>query len=108
MNLTGKRTGVVVSAVDSNEAPSIIEDLERRGVPAAWMASWSAGGADSLSLFAVAAARTQKIMLGTAVTQTFPRHPVAVAQLVQARLSVVMPCDPRLAADPATPVHSAQ
>ena len=78
-----KRTiGVVVSAANSNGALSIIEDLERLGVPAAWMCSWSAGGADSLSLLAVAAARTQKIMLGTAITQTFPHHPVAVAQQV--------------------------
>ena len=82
MNLTEKRIGVAVSAADSNGALAIIEDLEQRGIPAAWMTTGSAGGADSLSLFAVAAARTQKIMLGTAITQTFPHHPVAVAQQV--------------------------
>lgn len=83
MKLTDKRIGVAVSAADSNGALSIIEDLEQRGVPAAWMTTGSAGGADSLSLFAVAAARTQEIMLGTAITQTFPQHPVAVAKQVQ-------------------------
>ncbi len=82
MSLTEKRIGVAVSAADSNGALSIIEDLEQRGLPAAWMTSGSAGGADSLSLFAVAATRTQKIMLGTAITQIFPHHPVAVAQQV--------------------------
>ena len=82
MKANEKRIGVVVSAADSNGALNIIEDLERRGIPAAWMTSGSAGGADSLSLLAVAAARTQEIMLGTAITQTFPRHPVAVAQQV--------------------------
>ena len=60
----------------------MIEDLERRGLSAAWMTSGSAGGGDSLSLFAVAATRTEKIILGTAITQTFSRHPVAVAQQV--------------------------
>ena len=82
MNLTEKRIGVAVSAADSNGALSIIEDLEQRGIAAAWMTTGSAGGADSLSLFAVAAARTQNIMLGTAITQTFPHHPIAVAQQV--------------------------
>jgi F420-dependent oxidoreductase-like protein len=82
MTSNGKRVGVVVAAAESNRAVSIVEDLEERGIPAAWMTSGSAGGADSLSLFAVAAARTQQIMLGTAITQTFPRHPIAVAQQV--------------------------
>ena len=82
MNLTENRIGVAVSAADSTGALSIIEDLEQRGLPAAWMTSGSAGGADSLSLFAVAATRTQEIKLGTAITQTFARHPVAVAQQV--------------------------
>ena len=82
MNLTEKKIGVAVSAADSHGALSVIEDLEERGVSAAWMTTGSAGGADSLSLFAVAAARTQEIMLGTAITQTFPHHPVAVAQQV--------------------------
>ena len=46
------------------------------------MTSGSAGGADTLSLLAVAANRTKEIMLGTAITQTFSRQPVAVAQQV--------------------------
>ena len=89
MNLTEKRVGVAVSASDSHGALSIVEDLERRGIPAAWLTSGSAGGADSLSLLAIAAARTQEIMLGTAITQTFARHPVSVAQqaLVLAQLA---------------------
>ena len=89
MNTTPNRIGVSVSAVNSNEALSLVEDLERRGLAAAWMASGSAGGADSLSVSAIAAVRTQKIMLGTAITQTFPCHPIAVAQqaLVLAQLA---------------------
>ena len=75
-----QRIGVVVSAADSNAALASVEDLERRGVSAAWMTSGSAGGGEALSVFAAAGTRTQDIMMGTAITQTFPRHPVATAQ----------------------------
>ena len=74
--------GVAVSASDSNSALSRIQELEQRGLPAAWLTSGSAGGADSLSVCAVAMSRTQRILLGTAITQTFPRHTIAVAQQV--------------------------
>ncbi len=75
-----KRIGVAISATDSSAALAAIEDLEKRGYPAAWMTSGSASGGDSLSVFAAAASRTRNIMLGTAITQIFPRHPIAVAQ----------------------------
>ena len=77
-----KRIGVAVTAPDSSAALDAIEDLEKRGFPAAWMTSGSASGGDSLSVFAAAASRTRNIMLGTAITQIFPRHPIAVAQQV--------------------------
>jgi F420-dependent oxidoreductase-like protein len=79
-----KRIGVAVTAPDINTALSSIENLERIGVQAAWMTSAGPGGADSLSVFACAALRTQHIMLGTSITQTFPRHPIAVVQQVLA------------------------
>lgn len=83
------RIGVSVTAADSNEALYIVENLERLGLAAAWLNSGSAGGADSLSVSAIAALRTQRIMLGTSITQTFPCHPIAVAQqaLVLAQLA---------------------
>ncbi len=77
-----KRIGVAVTAPDSSAALAAIEDLEKRGFPAAWMTSGSASGGDSLSVFAAAASRTRNILLGTAITQIFPRHPIAVAQQV--------------------------
>ena len=46
------------------------------------MTSGSTGGGDSLSVFAAAGPSTRSIMFGTAITQTFPRHPIAVAQQV--------------------------
>jgi len=77
-----KRIGVAVTAPDSNAALDAVEDLEKRGFPAVWMTSGSASGGDSLSVFAAAAIRTERSMLGTAITQIFPRHPIAMAQQV--------------------------
>jgi F420-dependent oxidoreductase-like protein len=77
-----KRLGVVVSAPDSAAVLTSIADLEQRGIPAAWLTSAGAGGADPLGVFVGAALRTQHMLLGTAITQTFPRHPIAVVQQV--------------------------
>ena len=43
---------------------------------------WSAQvlGMDALTLFALAAQRTRRIEMGTAVVPTYPRHPLALAQ----------------------------
>jgi F420-dependent oxidoreductase-like protein len=81
--MAAKRLGVVVSAPDSSAVLSSIANLEQRGIPAAWLTSAGAGGADPLAAFVGAALRTQHILLGTAITQTFPRHPIAVVQQVQ-------------------------
>ena len=77
-----QRIGMAVTAADSNAALGAVEDMENRGIGAAWMTSGSTGGGDSLSVFAAAGPRTRSIMFGTAITQTFPRHPIAVAQQV--------------------------
>lgn len=69
--------GFGAGEADSNTALAVIEDLGKRGFPAVWMTSGSASGGASLSVFAAAASRTQQIMLGTAITQIFPRHPIA-------------------------------
>jgi F420-dependent oxidoreductase-like protein len=78
-----QRLGVVVSAPESSAVLTSITNLEQRGIPAAWLTSAGAGGADPLGVFVAAALRTQHILLGTAITQTFPRHPIAVVQQVQ-------------------------
>ena len=78
-----KRLGVVVSAPDSSALLTSIANLEQRGIPAAWLTSAGVGGADPLGAFVGAALRTQHILLGTAITQTFPRHPIAVVQQAQ-------------------------
>ena len=77
-----QRIGVVVTAGDSNVALKAVEDLEIRGIDAAWMTSGSTGGGDSIGVFTAAGPNSKSIMFGTAITQTFPRHPIAVAQQV--------------------------
>ena len=65
-----KRLGVVVSAPDSSAVLTSIANLEQRGIPAVWLTSAGAGGADPLGALAGAALRTQHMLLGTAITQT--------------------------------------
>jgi F420-dependent oxidoreductase-like protein len=79
-----RRIGVAVAAPDSAAALASIEKAEQLGISAAWLTSGSAGGADNLTLLASAAMNTQRIMLGTAVTQIFSRHPVTAVQQTQA------------------------
>ena len=80
--MSQSRLGVAVSAPDSAAIVAGIQKAEEMGIPAAWLITGGAG-LDALTLFAAAAVRTQRIMLGTAITPTFPRHPVVVAQQVQ-------------------------
>ena len=77
-----QRIGMVVTAGDSNAALRTVEELENLGIAAAWMTSGSTGGGDSIGVFTAAGPRTSSILFGTAITQTFPRHPIAVAQQV--------------------------
>ena len=77
-----KRIGVAISAGSAGEAVAMIERAEELGVSAAWLTT---GGArpDGLTIFAAAAAKTSRILLGTSIVPTWPRHPIAVAQQVQ-------------------------
>jgi F420-dependent oxidoreductase-like protein len=60
----------------------MIEQAEQLGLHAAWMTT---GGArlDSITLFAAAAVRTQRMKLGTSIVPTFPRHPLVMVQQAQ-------------------------
>ena len=75
--------GIAVSAPDAADAVSQIRHAESLGVPAVWLTS-GGGGGDSLTVLSAAAARTERILLGTSIVQTWSRHPVAVAQQVVA------------------------
>lgn len=67
-----------------------IVDLEAAGVERAWL--WNIFGLDAMVVAAVAAARTTRISLGTAVIPTWPRHPYA---MMQEALSVQAACEGR-------------
>ena len=77
-----RRIGVAVFGPNSGAVLAGIERAEELGIPAAWLTTGGAGP-DALTVFAGAAVRTQRILIGTAITPTFPRHPIVVAQQVQ-------------------------
>jgi alkanesulfonate monooxygenase SsuD/methylene tetrahydromethanopterin reductase-like flavin-dependent oxidoreductase (luciferase family) len=74
------RVGVYIQARDTAEAIIRIREAEHAGVQQAWMAMGGAGFADILTVLAVAATRTERIKLGTAIVPTYTRHPLVMAQ----------------------------
>src|SRR5918993_527802 len=74
--------GVAIRGNTASEALAMIEQAERQGIHAAWMTT---GGArlDSITVFAAAAQRTERIKLGTSIVPTFPRHPLVMVQQTQ-------------------------
>ena len=74
-----KRVGVAAMRGDTKEMVARVEALERAGIQAAWLTT---GGMrpDGLTVLAAAAARTESIMLGTAITPIYPRHPLVAVQ----------------------------
>ena len=81
MTLTN-RIGIAITGSPA-EAVAQIQRAEELGVSAAWLTT---GGArpDGLTIFGAAAVKTSRILLGTSIVPTWPRHPIAVAQQVQA------------------------
>lgn len=59
-------------------AVDTIVRAERAGVATAWMVM-PATGIDTITLFAAAAERTERIRFGTAIVPAFTRHPLALA-----------------------------
>ncbi|MBI2168365.1 MAG: LLM class flavin-dependent oxidoreductase [Actinobacteria bacterium] len=55
-----------------------IVDAEARGLHGAWVPQIM--GFDAMTVLALAAARTERIFLGTSVVPTWPRHPAVMAQ----------------------------
>ena len=80
--MSPKRIGVAVSAPQADAVLSNIERAEAAGLQAAWLTTGGVG-LDGLTLFAGAAMRTERVMFGTSIVPTFPRHPIVVAQQVQ-------------------------
>ena len=74
--------GIAVTAPDPASAVARIVHAEEMGVAAVWLTS-GGGGGDALTLLAAAAARTQSVLLGTSIVQSWSRHPVTVAEQVR-------------------------
>ena len=74
------RFGVSIQALDAADAVRQIQQAEAAGIEAAWSTIGGAGGDDPLPTFAAALVQTNRILLGTAIIQTWPRHPIALAQ----------------------------
>lgn len=75
---------VLIQAPDARAAVDQIEAAEAAGVEAAWAISSGVGGADLVPVFTAALARTERIVLGTAILRTWTRHPICFADEVVA------------------------
>ena len=75
-----KMLGVAAMGGGPREVVERIVGLERRNIPAAWLTA--GGGMDTLTLFAAAGMRTERILLGTSIVPTWPRHPITTVQQV--------------------------
>ena len=73
------QTGLGFFVTDVPDTLALIERAERAGVPSVW-AVMPVTGYDTPSLFAAALARTERIVVGTAIVPAFTRHPVALLQ----------------------------
>lgn len=69
--------GAHVLAPDAPRLLAEIERVERLGIPAVWLIG---NPVDPLPVFAAAAVRTERILLGTAIIRTWPRHPIVAAE----------------------------
>jgi len=79
--------GVAISGPSSKYVVDSIVEAEQEGIPAVWLTS-GGGSGDSLSVLAAAAARTDKILLGTSIIRIWSRHPVTTAEQVSTISSI--------------------
>jgi F420-dependent oxidoreductase-like protein len=99
MNSIKERIGFVVGNGHSMNAATAITKIliaEAAGLKQIWM---NQEYLDTLTVFAAAASKTSAVRLGTAVIQTYPRHPLALAQQVLA-LNDIAPGRLRLGVGP--------
>ncbi len=73
------KIGLHVSQATAQKTVDAIVAAEKAGVECAWL---TVGGLapDPFAIFGAAAQHTEKILFGTSIVPTFPRHPLAMAQ----------------------------
>ncbi len=81
---------IIGAQIVARDAAGIVDGIvhaEELGIPAVWLTT---GGTapDGLTVFAAAAMRTSRVLMGTAITPTFPRHPISVVQQAVALASL--------------------
>ncbi|MDA1256642.1 MAG: LLM class flavin-dependent oxidoreductase [Chloroflexi bacterium] len=74
--------GVAAGGGSGADVLARIETLEKSGIDAVWLTTGGAGP-DGLTILGAAAARTERILLGTSIVPTWPRHPIVAAQQTQ-------------------------
>jgi len=76
--MTSLNAGLVISRGTARHLVDRVVQAEQRGVGTVWT---TVGGptADPVTAYAAAAALTDRVVLGTAVTPTYPRHPITLA-----------------------------
>ena len=80
--MNDSKIGVAAAGGDGASVMARIQKLEESGVDAAWLTTGGAGP-DGLTILSAAAARTERILLGTAIIPTWPRHPIVTVQQSQ-------------------------
>lgn len=75
--------GIALQPRDAATAVEAIVAAEQAGVPAVWLTTGGTA-ADAITTIAAAVTRTERVVLGTAIIPTWPRHPIAIAQQVVA------------------------
>lgn len=76
--MTALNAGLVIPRGPATDLVARVQQAEDRGIGAVWT---TVGGpiADPVTAYAAAGAATERIILGTAVTPTYPRHPFTLA-----------------------------
>src|SRR5437868_5614797 len=92
------RVGAALHELNAAGQVGMIELADRLGVGTAWLTTGGVGP-DALTIFAAAAMKTERIKMGTAITPTWPRHPLSVVQQIVA-LNSLMPGRLRLGVGP--------
>ena len=79
--MSSLNAGLVIHQHVSIEVVAAIVEAELRGVKAVW-STISGTKPDTLTTFAAAAVSTDKIVLGSSIAPTYPRHPITLASQV--------------------------
>ena len=74
-----ERIGLSIWAPEPPALVELIVQAEAAGVEQIWMTQ-TPNSQDTLTVYAAAMGRTERIRLGTSIVPTYPRHPLALAQ----------------------------